>query len=193
MATILKGEGGFSFLSDSGITYSLLVGTTLGGVRQYSSDMVFIMADDADIISAADAEWDDAMVSWFFGADEFVENPDEYLDTIVDSVTRWEVKHSIFHGPKIIYVGSGCYRVEIPIGGGMVFAMYSSDIPSKKFDILYDGSASQVVDWDTIFDEENHYMTGCEGGDGMEYLYGERVLNAWKKAVELFKDKDLWN
>lgn len=187
MAKILKGEGGCSFLSDSGLTYSILKGVTLGGAKQLESDMFFVMGDNPDF----NLDWNDYIVSWYFGASDFEENPDNYLDQIVAGVTAWEKKHHLFRGPEIYSTGGGVYQVDIPLGGGRVFMMDTDDIEGRWFNIFSDGSGDDLIDWETIFNDEN-LVHSFKGGDDYLDMYSEDIQNAWKMAVALFKAKGLW-
>ena len=73
---LVKTKEGFKYKSDKGIIYDLFEGLTIGGDKQYTSDIIFIIPDDSMFFDD-DNLWDYyKIVDWFRGATD-IEN--EYI------------------------------------------------------------------------------------------------------------------
>ncbi len=85
---------GYYFISDSGIRYELLEGVSIGGKRQYTSDIIFIMLADENYLDKVDSYF----VGFWFGATFLGESLDEYNECINKSVTKYEKENNIYKG-----------------------------------------------------------------------------------------------
>lgn len=97
----------YEFVSDNGLHYELLEGTTIGAKQTYSSDICFILFDDSEL--ELEIRELDRLVGWIYGAD-FLDRPefrDNFVESIEDFVGKYEAKHPelvrIYKKKKKIY------------------------------------------------------------------------------------------
>jgi hypothetical protein len=88
MGKILCDEYGYSYVSNSGVPYTLYKGVTIGNGSEYNSDIVFIMVSVPD-----EAGSREDFVDWFYGADDIKHGPDYIVKYIDDTVNEYEATH----------------------------------------------------------------------------------------------------
>lgn len=81
-----KDKEGFYFETEKG-RYSLLEGTTIGGDKQYTSDILFIMDD-------TDEDGPSKLVTFWAGASELEDDRfrDEYVKDLAKLISEYEAK-----------------------------------------------------------------------------------------------------
>ena len=77
-------EDGYVYVSDIGIEYELLEGMSIGSERKYTSDIIFIMLNNAEY------NVDNNVVGYLFGADIFLEDSRYYEKSIKEMVDEFE-------------------------------------------------------------------------------------------------------
>ena len=77
-------EDGYVYVSDIGIEYELLEGMSIGSERKYTSDIIFIMLNNAEY------NVDNNVVGYLFGADIFREDSRYYEESIKEMVDEFE-------------------------------------------------------------------------------------------------------
>ena len=80
-------EDGYVYVSDRGIEYELLEGMSIGSERKYTSDIIFIMLNNAEY------NVDNNVVGYLFGADIFLEDSRYYEESIKEMVDEFEKRN----------------------------------------------------------------------------------------------------
>ena len=80
-------EDGYVYVSDIGIEYELLEGMSIGSERKYTSDIIFIMLNNAEY------NVDNNVVGYLFGADIFLEEQKYYEESIKEMVDEFEKRN----------------------------------------------------------------------------------------------------
>lgn len=83
----MKQRDGYVYVSDRGIEYALLEGMTIGGERKYTSDIIFIMLNNAEY------NIENPIVNYLFGASLLENELDDYDKTIKKIVDEFEEKN----------------------------------------------------------------------------------------------------
>ena len=83
---------GYYFISNSNIKYELLEGVSIGGERQYTSDVIFIMLADENYLEKVDNHF----VNYWMGANFLCDYLEEYDKDISDLVTKYEKENGIY-------------------------------------------------------------------------------------------------
>ena len=74
-------------MSESGIRYELLEGLTIDGVFPCTSDIIFVFLDNEKY------KVDNNVVGYLFSADEIIDNPESYTDTLNEMVRAFEKRN----------------------------------------------------------------------------------------------------
>lgn len=82
----LKNDG-YVYISDNGIEYELLEGMSVGTPDRYTSDIIFIMLDNEYL------EVDNSVVGYFFCAENFKDNPNDYEQFIKETIDKFEKRN----------------------------------------------------------------------------------------------------
>ena len=82
-------EGYVYISSKTSIEYALLEGVTIGGDKQYTSDIIFIMLTNPDY------NVDNNVVGFLFGADIMKANPEGYEKSIKMIVDEFELRNNL--------------------------------------------------------------------------------------------------
>lgn len=80
-------EDGYVYVSDRGIEYELLEGMSIGSERKYTSDIIFI------ILNNAEYNVEDHIVGYLFGASVFERQLMDYDESIKSIVDDYEKKN----------------------------------------------------------------------------------------------------
>ena len=80
-------EDGYVYVSDRGIEYELLEGISIGAERRYTSDIIFI------ILNNAEYNVDDHIVGYLFGASVLEGQLMDYDESIKSMVDEFEEKN----------------------------------------------------------------------------------------------------
>lgn len=80
---------GYIFISKNGIEYDILEGVTIGTEPRKTSDMIFILLNNADY------NVEDHMVGYLFGAVLLPERKYEYEKSIAELVNEYEKKNGL--------------------------------------------------------------------------------------------------
>ena len=80
-------EDGYVYVSDRGIEYELLEGMSIGAERKYTSDIIFIMLNNAEY------NVKDHIVGYLFGASVFERQLMDYDESIKSIVDDYEKKN----------------------------------------------------------------------------------------------------
>ena len=80
-------EDGYVYVSDRGIEYELLEGMSIGSERKYTSDIIFIMLNNAEY------NVDNNVVGYLFGVDIFLEDSRYYEESIKEMVGEFEKRN----------------------------------------------------------------------------------------------------
>ena len=75
--------------SKTSIEYALLEGVTIGGDKQYTSDIIFIILTDPDY------NVDNNVVGYLFGADIMKNDPEGYEESIAEIVNEFEQRNNL--------------------------------------------------------------------------------------------------
>jgi hypothetical protein len=82
---------GYEFISNRGIRYDLYEGVTMGGIKQYTSDAIFIMLGDERYYD----EVENYLVNYIMGASFFEEDIFEFDNDIAYLVEEYENKYNL--------------------------------------------------------------------------------------------------
>ena len=91
-------EDGYKFISENGIEYDILEGVTIGVSPRKTSDMIFILLNNADY------NVENHFVGYLFGACLFSERETEYEESIAELVDKYE-KENWFSCGNYFYRG----------------------------------------------------------------------------------------
>lgn len=91
---IKRNNEGYYFISKNGIRYDLYEGITIGGDKQYTSDLFFIFLSD----KIAKENCDEWLVDFYAGAYWLNENPYDYEEDIAYIIDRFEQRHNLNKG-----------------------------------------------------------------------------------------------
>ena len=80
-------EDGYVYVSDRGIEYELLEGMSIGANKRYTSDIIFI------ILNNAEYNVEDHIVGYLFGAEIFLEDSRYYEESIKEMVDEFEKRN----------------------------------------------------------------------------------------------------
>ena len=80
-------EDGYVYVSDRGIEYELLEGMSIGSERKYTSDIIFIMLNNAEY------NVDNNVIGYLFGAEIFLEDSRYYEESIKEMVDEFEKRN----------------------------------------------------------------------------------------------------
>lgn len=80
-------EDGYVYVSDRGIEYELLEGISIGAERRYTSDIIFIVLNNAEY------NVEDHIVGYLFGAGVFERQLMDYDESIKEIVDDFEKKN----------------------------------------------------------------------------------------------------
>lgn len=81
---------GYVYISSkTNIEYALLEGVTIGGDKQYTSDIIFIMLTDPAY------NVDNNVVGYLFGADIMKTNPEGYEESIKEITDEFEQRNNL--------------------------------------------------------------------------------------------------
>lgn len=80
-------EDGYVYVSDRGIEYELLEGMSIGSERKYTSDIIFIMLNNAEY------NVEDHIVGYLFGASVFERQLMDYDESIKAMVDEFEKRN----------------------------------------------------------------------------------------------------
>lgn len=82
-------EDGYKFISENGIEYDILEGATIGVSPRKTSDMIFILLNNADY------NVENHFVGYLFGACLLSERKTEYEESIVELVDKYEKENGL--------------------------------------------------------------------------------------------------
>lgn len=82
---------GYEFISNRGIRYDLYEGITMGGIKQYTSDTIFIMLGDERYYD----EVENRLVDYIMGAYFFEDDISEFDNDISYMVEEYENKYNL--------------------------------------------------------------------------------------------------
>lgn len=93
MGTITTDEdyGYIGYRSDNGLNYELLVGETIGGSVQCTSDICFVVLDEVDLENADI----DRLAGYFYGATNYYDEElkDGFIEWVELTVRKYELKN----------------------------------------------------------------------------------------------------
>ena len=143
-------EDGYVFVSDRGIEYELLEGMSIGSEQKYTSDIIFIMLNNAEY------NVDNNVVGYLFGADIFLEDSRYYEESIKEMVDEFENRNFGKWG-WVIMVYAKNDKVKIRDGRiGVIENVCYEMIDSEETDNIYcyevnvDGISGYIVYPDEI-------------------------------------------
>lgn len=82
-------DDGYTFISKNGIEYDILEGVTIGIEPRKTSDMIFIVLNNADY------NVEDHIVGYLFGACLLSEREYEYDEVITELVDKYEKENGL--------------------------------------------------------------------------------------------------
>ena len=108
-------EDGYVYISDRGIEYELLEGMSIGSERKYTSDIIFIMLNNAEY------NVEDHIVGYLFGASVFERQLMDYDESIKAMVDEFEkrnfgIKPIIATIEEKIEIGYDKAQLEVDFG-----------------------------------------------------------------------------
>lgn len=108
-------EDGYVYVSDRGIEYELLEGMSIGSERKYTSDIIFIMLNNAEY------NVEDHIVGYLFGASVFERQLMDYDESIKAMVDEFEkrnfgIKPIIATIEEKIEIGYDKAQLEVDFG-----------------------------------------------------------------------------
>lgn len=135
---------GYDFISDNGITYTLLEGKSLGG--RTTSDILFIMLGyDEPLFDSF--EGIEEFVGWFYGATLLLDMKyrDEYKEYIEEAVKRYEDNH-----PEIVnfFKSENEYEICFEKYGKYIVKAKDEKEAWEKASCMHDESK---IDWNNEF------------------------------------------